>query len=348
MPEDTDERDFDPKKNVMGEREAIRALSVIQKGGTEEGILQLDSEVRVLDARAKKLRGKRDALAVEIENKKAAGIFGRAHVFFGGSQTELTKVEEELAQLQSEMAEKSKKVFRGITTMQNIVHEIVSGKVEYRQVEVIEGCLSRAASNLKAYLDAIIGAQDKVEGALNAGAGEEAAQMVGTGIAIPVEMYNKAADEAIEAVKVEAKNVHRVLNEYASNMDAATVWKVRVAIDRESALNVDVLSRPEYLDMYTPKKLEELQAQLAGLREAVAVLRKQIKKSQKDLTNQKNSYQLTEMKRLCKGRDLHLFNEDEYQYHKVRAQGNWSGEEKLPISEEGDDEDEESNEANAE
>lgn len=298
---------------VMTERTARGKILVIEGG--KDGIVALDREVRELDRRADELRRKRASQKVAIENMKASGFLGTARVFLGGAQAGLEDTEEKLGVLTDQIREKSATVYRGIVSIDNIVDQFVLTDRQYRAAEIIQLSLQKANMMTGLYLKAVLNAQIKIEGALTDGAGAEAAQMVGTDIELATEKYNTEASQALKIVKLNSASFHAALREYASHLKESPGWHVSVAIDAESALNVDVLTMPEYMDVYTPKKLEEVKAQLLVLHEAIKTISGQIAASYKELQDLKKDYLLAKKKKLCD----HLFDDHDREYHQELA-----------------------------
>jgi len=310
----------DTKESFMTQNDARGRILLIESG--KDGIVAVDHEVRELERRADSLRRKADLEKVAIENMRASGILGSMKVFLGGAQAGLDVINSELESLIAKIHEKSAKVYRGIIDIDNIVDRYISGDRHCKMEEVVQISLGKVAMMASLYLKAVQNAQLKIEGALNAGVGMEAALMVGADMTLEDEKYNKQAADALQIVKINGTSLHSALREYSSHLDESPEWRVNVAIDTESILNVDVLTKPEYMDVYTPKKLEELKSQLLALHEAIKTVIEQVQASSKKLQEKKNAYVLAKKNKLCE----HIFDDDDKEYHKKRAQRTWSGE----------------------
>lgn len=305
------------KEPVMTEKIARGRILLIEGG--KDGIVALDKVVRDLDGRVNNLREERSKKQVVIENMKASGFFGAAKAFLGGAMAGLQEIEAELEPLIQQIQTKSAKTYRGIVEVENIVDRFMNDDKQYKIAEVMQQALQKVRMMASLCRNAVHSAQVKVEGALTAGSGEEAAQMIGTDIELYTEKYNKVASQALQAIKTNAESLHKALREYSSHAKEAPGWKVDVAIDAESVLSVDLLTNPHYLDVYTPKKLEEIKVQLHMLNDALTAILEQVDASYKKLQEEKKAYILAKKNKLCD----HLFTEKDKDYHKKRAQGTW-------------------------
>lgn len=305
------------KQPIMTEKVARAKILSIEGG--KDGIVALDREVRDLDREASRLMRKRNEQRVAIENMKSSGFFGTAKVFLGGAQAGLEATEAALSPLIEQIHQKSPKVYRGITDVENIVDRFMDTDRHYKMADVVQVALQKVNMMAKLYSKAIHNAQIKIEGALNAGTGEEASQMIGTDITLYTEQYNQAASQALVVVKMNATSLHKALQEYASDVESDPNWKVSVAIDEKSAISVDLLTKPHYLDVYTPKTLEDIKAQLHLLNQAVETIIEQVHASNTELQNLKKAYFLAKKKKLCD----HIFDEKDKAFHEERAKSTW-------------------------
>ncbi len=298
----------------LSEKEAKKEIEKI-----ETRIVPVEHELLALDRQRPSLYKRRDNRRAQLDDARTSFI-SRVQSAFSPVKAELDAIEAEIGSLHTEIQKKARAMLSGLTQRDNIVFEFLRNDPKYRQAEVLQGSLSKVKGAAAFFQKSIHVAQEKVEGALTAGANEEALK-VGTDVHLETEAYNKKVAHALKILKLSSAAFHIALREYGASLEKVPEWHIDVAIDKESILSVNLLSTPHFADVYTPAALETLRVQLGALNAGMKTIVEQITESDGDLQRQKNAYE-DDMRTSLSG-----FHFNDREFYEELARGSFEKEE---------------------